>query len=227
MFGETLLSPPQEPVLQERSWSRERLRTALRQTQGVGWGSDEGVSRRLGGESLGAEGDTARPAAVLVPLVERPEGLNVLLTRRTAHLAHHAGQIAFPGGRAEASDPSPEATALREAFEETGLGGESVDILGRLDDYRTVTGFHVTPVVGAVTPPLDLRLDPHEVAIAFEVPLAFILDESNHRREVRETPRGGRRAYFAIPYHEHYIWGATAAMLINLCAVMRREGLGV
>ncbi|HRD48970.1 MAG TPA: CoA pyrophosphatase [Candidatus Contendobacter sp.] len=158
---------------------------------------------------------TLTPAAVLVPLVERSGGYTVLLTQRTAHLEHHAGQISFPGGRAEDEDASPVHTALREAEEEIGLQRRHVvEIAGFLDLYQTVTGFLVTPVVGFVEPPFDLRLDAFEVAEAFEVPLEFILDPGNH--EYRSMfYKGQQRRYYVIPYQDRHIWGATAAMLVD------------
>ena len=163
--------------------------------------------------------DRLTRAAVLVPLVERPGELSVLLTQRTAHLRDHAGQISFPGGRIEADDASPEAAALREVEEEIGLPPARVDIVGRLDDYETRTGFCVTPVVGIVMAPLRLRLDEHEVAEAFELALAFILDPANHQLHSREL--GGKMLRFhAFSYHDRYIWGATAGILINLYEVL-------
>lgn len=155
------------------------------------------------------------PAAVLVPLVEHADGYTVLLTQRTSSLKKHAGQVAFPGGRMEAGDADAIACALREAQEETGLDPAQVEILGRLPTYLTITGFEVTPVVGAVTPPLSLTPDPIEVASAFEVPLAFFLDSTNHQRVSRDF-NGMKRAYYAMPYGDRYIWGATAGMLLNL-----------
>ncbi|HOW74795.1 MAG TPA: CoA pyrophosphatase [Candidatus Competibacteraceae bacterium] len=155
------------------------------------------------------------PAAVLVPLVERPDGYTVLLTQRTAHLEHHAGQISFPGGRAEEEDAGPVETALREAEEEIGLHRRHVvEIAGFLDLYQTVTGFLITPAVGFVTPPFDLRLDDFEVAEAFEVPLDFILDPRHHERHSM-LYQGRQRQYYVIPYENRFIWGATAAMLVN------------
>lgn len=156
-----------------------------------------------------------RPAAVLVPLVERPDGLTVLLTKRTDHLHDHAGQVSFPGGRVEAHDDDAIATALRETEEEIGLPRDFVRIAGYLDAYETGTGFHITPVVGFVRPGFRLELDSFEVAEAFEVPLAFILDEANHQRHSRVW-QGRRRHYYAMPYGDKYIWGATAGMLMNL-----------
>ena len=155
-----------------------------------------------------------KAAAVLLPILDWPEGPTVLFTRRTAHLRAHSGQISFPGGRVEARDDSPEATALRETHEEIGLAPASIELLGRLADYHTRTGFRVTPVVGLVAPPFDLSLDAHEVDEAFEVPLSFLLDPANHRRHRREF-QGRQVEYYAIPYRDYYIWGATAGMLVN------------
>jgi len=160
-----------------------------------------------------------RPAAVLVPIVRRDE-LAVLFTRRTPHLHDHAGQISFPGGRAEPGDASLEATALREAQEEIGLAAERVELLGRLPEYVTVTGYRVTPVVGVVSVPFELRPDPFEVAEIFEVPLAFLLDPANHLRNTVKQ-EGKLRRYYAMPYREYYIWGATAGMLMNLYGFLR------
>jgi 8-oxo-dGTP pyrophosphatase MutT (NUDIX family) len=156
-----------------------------------------------------------KPAAVLVPIVDREDGMTVLLTKRTEHLNDHAGQVSFPGGRAEPEDPDAVATALREAEEEIGLSRDFVEILGRLDTYITSTGYSVTPVVGIVRPGFTLIIDPYEVAEAFEVPLAFLLDAKNHERHSREY-RGATRHFWAMPYNDYYIWGATAGMLRNL-----------
>lgn len=160
-----------------------------------------------------------RPAAVLVPVVRRDTGLTLLFTRRTDHLYDHAGQISFPGGRSEAEDESPAATALRETFEEIGLPRSLVEVLGALPEYTTVTGYRVTPVVGLVSPPPALKLDAFEVAEAFEVPLAFVLDPGNHQRNTLQY-QGRTRHYYAIPYEQRYIWGATAGMLMNLVAFL-------
>lgn len=164
-----------------------------------------------------------QPAAVLVPLIERPGGATVLLTRRTEHLAHHAGQISFPGGRAEAADEGPVDTALREAEEEVGLDRRQVEILGRLARYQTITGFLVTPVVGVLAPSVRLNPDPHEVAEIFEVPLSFVLDSRNHQRHARWI-RGRCRHYYVLPYGDHHIWGATAAMLVGLARTLVEHG---
>jgi 8-oxo-dGTP pyrophosphatase MutT (NUDIX family) len=161
-----------------------------------------------------------KPAAVLVPIVEHADGLTVLLTKRTDHLADHAGQVSFPGGRIEPEDADPEAAALREAREEVGLPAEQVQLVGRLDIYRTRTGFEVVPVVGLVRPPLSLTPDPHEVAEVFEVPLSFVLDPINHQLHKREL-RGMMRTFYVLPYEGRYIWGATAGMLVNLAQVLR------
>lgn len=160
------------------------------------------------------------PAAVLVPLIERRSGFSVLLTRRTEHLRDHAGQISFPGGRIEPDDRSPEAAALREAEEEVGLPPAQVQLIGRLPDYRLRTGYLVQPVVGLVAPPLRLLPDPHEVAEIFEVPLAFFLDPGNHQRHYLEY-QGQRLPFYAMPYNDYYIWGATAAILRELYQVLR------
>ena len=157
----------------------------------------------------------ATAAAVLIPVVAHPERLSVLFTRRTTHLKSHAGQVSFPGGRAEPGDASAEFTALREAKEEIGLADERVEILGRLPDYRTRTGFRVTPVVGAIRPPLELKPDPHEVEAVFEVPLDFLLDERNRERRTREF-QGLQVGFYVYEYQGHVIWGATAGMLVNL-----------
>ena len=159
------------------------------------------------------------PAAVLVPLVLRPGGPTVLLTQRTDHLHDHAGQISFPGGRIEGGDATPEAAALRETEEEIGLAPSRVELIGRLDTYVVRTGFEVTPVVGFVNPPLHLNLDPFEVAEVFEVPLSFILDRANHERRSREF-QGVQRLFYVMQYEERYIWGATAAMLVNLVDIL-------
>jgi 8-oxo-dGTP pyrophosphatase MutT (NUDIX family) len=169
-------------------------------------------------------------ASVLVPLVDRPDGLTVLLTRRTSHLRDHAGQVSFPGGRAEPHDADPAATALREANEEVGLDPATVEVIGRLPEYTTVTHFVVTPVVGLVAPPLTLQLDPNEVEAAFEVPLAFLMTPAHHRRHVFDAD-GLQRVFLSMPWQgagcdglpcDAFIWGATAAMLRNLYAYLAR-----
>jgi 8-oxo-dGTP pyrophosphatase MutT (NUDIX family) len=162
-------------------------------------------------------------ASVLVPIVLRAQPM-VLLTERTAHLSTHSGQIAFPGGRADPEDPSPAATALREAQEEVGLDPGCVEVLGPLSTYVTGSSFIITPIVGLVRPDAVLRANPHEVADVFEVPLAFLLDPAHHRHHVVEWG-GVRREWFSMPYQDgdknRFIWGATAGMLRNFYRFMR------
>jgi 8-oxo-dGTP pyrophosphatase MutT (NUDIX family) len=169
------------------------------------------------------EGTRVTEAAVLVPLVNRADGLRLLFTQRTPHLDDHAGQISFPGGRVEAGDASREETALRETEEEIGLARGAVTLLGRLPDYEIPSGFRITPVVGWIEPPFTLTLDPFEVADAFEAPLGHFLAAANYqRREYRF--RGRHRHYMAVPFEGRYIWGATAGMLYNLCRVLDQGG---
>ncbi|MBT9497007.1 MAG: CoA pyrophosphatase [Zoogloea oleivorans] len=155
------------------------------------------------------------PAAVLFPIVLRDPEPTVLLTRRTDHLHHHPGQVSFPGGRVEEQDTSPIDTALRETEEEISLHRRHIELLGCLPLYRTGTGFEVTPVIGLVTPPFELVPDSFEVAEVFEVPLAFLLDPANHQTHTIEV-RGQLRQYYAMPYGDHFIWGATAGMIVSL-----------
>ena len=168
-------------------------------------------------------GTALRRAAVLVPLVERETGLGVLLTRRAEHLEHHPGQISFPGGHIEPSDADFKAAALRETYEEIGIPPERITVVGRLNDYVTRTGFHITPVVGTVHPPFDLTPDPAEVDEIFEVPLAFFLDPANHHRHQR-IYEGVTRSFYAMPYEDYYIWGATAGMLMDLYRILAHPG---
>ena len=160
------------------------------------------------------------PAGVLVPLLNRDSGLTVLLTRRHYDLNKHAGQVAFLGGRVDHGDADQVAAALREAQEEVGIDPSIVDVLGCLDPYLTITGFEVLPVVGLVSQPPDVFVpEPNEVAAIFEVPLLFLLDRANHKKVLRKV-NGLDRAYYAMPYEKHYIWGATAGMIVNLCEVL-------
>ncbi len=156
-----------------------------------------------------------RPASVLVPLVERGAGLNLILTRRAAFLKHHPGQVAFPGGKQDATDATPLAAALREAEEEIGLAPAQVEVLGRLDLHETVTDFAITPFVGLVDPGFRPVVDRAEVDEVFEVPLAFALDPQNLQVQSRAW-QGRVRRYYVIAYGPHYIWGATARMLKTL-----------
>lgn len=168
-------------------------------------------------ETIGAP----TPAAVLLPIVARDQGLTLLLTQRTAHLNDHAGQVSLPGGRVDETDTSAIDTALRETEEEVGLHRRHIEVLGLLPDYFTGTGFQVTPVVALVLPPFDLRADPFEVAEIFEVPLSFLMDGMNHQRRTIELPDGIRRTFYAMPYQRFFIWGATAGMLRNLFHFLR------
>lgn len=160
------------------------------------------------------------PAAVLVPLVDRPEGPTVLLTRRGSALRHHAGQVSFPGGQIEAADADPAGAALREAYEEIGLEGRFVTVIGYLPDHIVISGFRVTPVVARVAPGFELRPDREEVDVVFEVPLAYVFDPRNHRpRRVRLRDPSVEIDMVDIPFGEHNIWGATAGMLLTLYRV--------
>jgi 8-oxo-dGTP pyrophosphatase MutT (NUDIX family) len=168
-----------------------------------------------GDDGAGREEAGVTPAAVLVPIIAHPQALSVLFTQRTTHLKAHSGQVSFPGGRAEPGDASPEFTALREAQEEVGLAPERVEVLGRLPDYFTRTGYRISPVVGLLLPPLEFKPDPGEVEEIFEVPLAFLLDPRNHVRRTREF-KGQTVGFYEMPYENRYIWGATAGMIVNL-----------
>jgi 8-oxo-dGTP pyrophosphatase MutT (NUDIX family) len=161
----------------------------------------------------------SKPAAVLLLVVNHPTDPTVVFTQRTAHLADHAGQISFPGGRCEECDESAEETALREAEEEIGIERDRIELLGRLPQYHTSTGYCVTPIVGWAEPPLTYRPDPHEVADVFEVPLGFLLDSGNHRYE-SAFYKGRMRNYWAMPYGERFIWGATAGMLVTFHRIL-------
>ena len=169
-----------------------------------------------------ADGETLLPAAVLVPITDRDEP-GVILTQRTDTMRRHAGQIAFPGGRIDPEDAGPIAAALREAEEEIALDPGNVDIVGEADRYRTVTGFEVTPVIGVIPPDLVMRPSEAEVARVFEVPFRFILDPANHVEATTEW-QGQERHYYEILYDGHRIWGATAAMIVNLSRRLRWTG---
>lgn len=159
-------------------------------------------------------------AAVLVPIVQRAEGLTVLLTQRSAHLNDHAGQISFPGGRVESTDVDAQATALRETEEETGLSRAYIECLGGLPRYVTGTGFAVSPITALVRPGFALSPDTFEVAEIFEVPLSFLTDPANYRFHRAELADGRVRQYYSIPWKQYFIWGATAAMLLGMCQIL-------
>jgi 8-oxo-dGTP pyrophosphatase MutT (NUDIX family) len=169
---------------------------------------DSGTDRML---EIIAREQPIRPAAVLIPVVEHAQP-TVLLTQRSAHLADHAGQIAFPGGKIDATDASPLDTALREAEEEIGLDRAFVEPIGYLDLYGTSFGFRILPTLARVKPGFELKINHSEVDDAFEVPLAFLMDPANHQLHSKEF-RGMERTYYAMPYAERFIWGATAGIL--------------
>ena len=195
----------------DREWLVNQLARALASPQ---W---QGRS-----EQALVEPDNAIQAAVLMPLINRNSGITVLFTQRTTHLAEHAGQISFPGGRVEEGDASMQDTALREAEEEIGLPRSQVDILGMLPDYYIATGFRVTPVVGLIEAPFPVTLDNFEVAEIFEVPLQFFLNPANHEQHSTNS-HGRSRQYYAMPYQGRFIWGATAGILYNLYQALRDE----
>lgn len=208
------------PVIIDSTPAMERLRTHLHPVPAF-----DAIPRDY---KLAAKGDfqlnpgftpfrkgPLNPAAVLVPVVAYEDGERVILTKRTANLSNHAGQISFPGGRVDAEDPDVIATALRETEEEIGLDRSHISVLGALDAYVTGTGFAVVPVVGLVQPGFSLTLAQHEVAEVFEVPFGFLMDPRNHQRH-KGVFNGVERQWWAMPYNDYYIWGATAGMLRNL-----------
>jgi 8-oxo-dGTP pyrophosphatase MutT (NUDIX family) len=165
------------------------------------------------------KGVAPRPAAVLVPLVPREDGLHMLLTQRQPHLSRHAGQVAFPGGRIDAGDGSPVAAALRETEEETGIAASFVEPLGYLDAYLTSSSYRVIPVVAILRHGFTVTPQAEEVADVFEVPLAFLMDPAHHETHSRDL-QGRPRYYYAMPWEGRYIWGATAGMIRNLYSLM-------
>lgn len=193
----------------------ERLRAALAAVHEEGPVLLSGDLRDVAAESDGVP----TPAAVLVAVTDRPSP-GVILTQRTDSLRRHAGQVAFPGGRIDPGDADATAAALREAREEIGLDPHAVELAGLADRYRTVTGFEVQPVVGVIAPDLAFIPQPAEVAAVFEVPLDFVLDPANHVEASVEW-QGRERHYYEIAWREHRIWGATAAMLVNLSRRLR------
>jgi 8-oxo-dGTP pyrophosphatase MutT (NUDIX family) len=203
--------PPVELARLDPHWLRQRF------SQPPEWSpefSDE--------HSLNDAGKPLVLASVLVPLVVRANALNLLLTQRTAHLHDHAGQISFPGGRVDPEDADAIATALRETEEEIGLARRYVEVIGALPDYVTGTGFRVTPVVALIHPPFELTADEFEVAEIFEVPMSFLMNGANHQRRSAILPsRLERRSFYAMPFGDYFIWGATAGMLRNLFHFLR------
>jgi 8-oxo-dGTP pyrophosphatase MutT (NUDIX family) len=174
------------------------------------------LTRALAGAAHGT------PAAVLIGMVGHNYGPTIILTERTEYLSNHPGQVSFPGGRIEADDTSPADAAIREAFEEIGLPPDKVDIIGCLPPHETVSHFRIYPFVGWIEPPVQLTLDPHEVAEAFELPLAFVMDPVNHQfgsltiGEVKHT-------FYVLEYEGHRVWGATAGMLVSLYRALRPD----
>ncbi|MCB1623881.1 MAG: CoA pyrophosphatase [Pseudomonadales bacterium] len=160
-------------------------------------------------------------AAVLVPLIERPQGMQVLLTVRAAGLKNHAAQVSFPGGRVDPADEGPRGAALREAQEEIGLAPDLVEVIGYLPDHLVVSGYRVTPVLGLVNPAHSLVLNPHEVVATFEVPVDHVFDPVNHQARKRRFDNGDEVDIYDIPFGEHHIWGATAGMLLTLCRLVQ------
>lgn len=159
------------------------------------------------------------PAAVLVPVILGPRP-SILLTKRTSHLKQHAGQVSFPGGRIDKEDAHPEAAALREAQEEVGLDPSRVEVIGRMSDYVTGTGYRITPILGLLPPGLEYRPSPHEVEFVFELPIEVVLDPEAPQRQHREA-LGRSREFWVWPHPEHLIWGATAAILVHLARKLR------
>lgn len=201
------------PPLSRQAWLRDRLADA----------TPELVRQSGDGLRLPGREGRATPAAVLIPIVQHAGSLEIILTQRSQALDDHGGQVAFPGGRCADHCESAEAAALREAHEEIGLPAERVSVLGKLAPYDTITGYRVTPVIGWIEGEIELALDPNEVAQVFRVPLAFLLDPANYRRhryDLGDIPRH----YFSVPFQGHYIWGATATMLLMLYHTLLREG---
>lgn len=172
-------------------------------------------------QKLLPKGRKLRPAAVLIALIDRPNGLNIILTKRASHLKHHPGQIALPGGKVEASDVNTAAAALREAEEEIGLPAENVKILGALPCHETITSFQVTPIVGHVQRDFEHRPEKGEVDEIFEVPLAHVTNTANFQIQGRLW-QGQMRYYYVVPYGPYYIWGATARMLRSFAEELKK-----
>ena len=197
---------------------REKIIQAIKPLEDAAGANNEDSPAPIGDHDLNAlprATSPLTPAAVLVPLVVRSSGLQVLLTQRTEHLNDHAGQVSFPGGRREHFDSGSVETALRETREEIGLAEDFIEVVGMLDDYETGTGFRVTPVVSFVSEGFTLTLDNFEVADTFEVPLDYLFDPGNQQMRSREF-NGRRRHYYVFEYQDRLVWGATAGMLVNL-----------
>ena len=213
-MNERVLNARPTPIDAEEFFTRSRTRLGFDVPQGL---IDPNVIPRTGDSGndrmleIVAREQPVRPAAVLIPVVDHPEP-TVLLTQRTEHLSSHAGQIAFPGGKIDATDASPMEAALREAEEEVGLRREFIEPIGYLDVYGTAFGFRILPTVAKVKPGFKLSINEYEVVDAFEVPLAFLMNPENHQIHTKEF-RGLERSYYAMPFAERYIWGATAGIL--------------
>lgn len=182
-----------------------------------------GTEPIFGDEILAGLARPPTPAAVLIPIVLGDEP-SILLTKRTSHLSAHAGQISFPGGRIDPEDSGPEAAALREAWEEIGLRPDSVEVLGRLTDHVTGTGYRITPVLSVLPPALTYELSAHEVEAIFELPMRVVLDPNAPRRQ-RQHVKGVWRDYWVWPHPDHFIWGATAAILVQLAQRLRERAV--
>jgi len=210
-------------------FSEEDLRQRIQRVMGGGIARAPGVHSAVGDQELNPDwpdarshGPVRRPCAVLIPLTVHRGGAWVVMTRRADHLPDHAGQIAFPGGKIGPEDRAPVHAALREAHEEIGLHPKFVDVIGRLDDYRTATGFDIAPFIGIVRDGFRLIPEPNEVAEILHAPLAFLMQPANH--QIREVIwRGRPRRFHAIQYHKHYIWGATAGILHRMYERLYRE----
>lgn len=199
--------------------SRERLAAWLAHGDRVDASGDGAFSDDGESAILAYAGKPLKAAAVLILVINQANGPTVLFTQRTAHLTDHGGQISFPGGRVEAEDLDPLHTALREAEEETGIDATRIEIIGTIPPYTTGTGYLITPVVGWIEPPVTYRPDPTEVDECFEVPFEFLVDLNNHHLETAMY-KGRMRSYYALPYGQRYIWGATAGMLVTLTRVL-------
>lgn len=198
-----------------RNW----LERALREDNPAARGRRSDYDLNFSEKAIALRDTPLRAAAVLVPIVDHADGATILLTKRTDHLSKHPGQVSFPGGRVDPEDTDAVAAALRETDEEIGLDRSYIQVAGFLDEYITGTGYEIKPVVALVKPGFSLTLQQEEVAEAFEVPLSFFLNRDNHKRESAMW-QGVLRHYYSMPYEGYRIWGATAAMLVNLCDVM-------